>query len=69
LAEFTQIIAATGASIKDIAHDRAFSGPDAFAVNILAVVETRDEAHIQQIHEALHTHGIPFQAHTGNVVA
>lgn len=66
LAEFTKIIADAGASIKDIAHDRAFSGPDAFAVNILAVVETRDEAHIYQLHDALRAHNIPFQAHTGS---
>jgi len=66
LAEFTQVIAATGASIKEITHDRAFSGPDAFAVNILTIVETRDAAHIHEIHEALHTHNIPFLAHTGD---
>jgi threonine dehydratase len=66
LAEFTKIIADTGASVKDITHDRAFSGPDTFAVNILAVVETRDEGHIYQLHGALREHGIPFQAHTGN---
>jgi threonine dehydratase len=66
LAEFTKIIADAGASIKDITHDRAFSGPDAFAVNILTVVETRDEGHIYQLHEALREHDIPFQAHTGN---
>jgi len=66
LAEFTKIIADAGASVKDITHDRAFSGPDAFAVNILTVVETRDEGHIYQLHEALREHGIPFLAHTGN---
>ena len=66
LAEFTKIIADAGASVKDITHDRAFSGPDAFAVNILTVVETRDEGHIYQLHDALREHEIPFVAHTGN---
>lgn len=64
LADFTQIVASTGASIKDITHDRAFSGPDAFAVNILTVVETRNASHINEVHAALDAHQIAYKVHT-----
>jgi threonine dehydratase len=42
LAQLTRVIAESGASIKDIAHDRAFSGPDVSAVHAVCTVETRD---------------------------
>ncbi len=60
LAELTGVIAASGASIKDIAHDRAFSGPDVSAVNAVCTVETRDHAHIRELHRALRKHGFPI---------
>jgi threonine dehydratase len=53
LAELSRVIAASGASIKDIAHDRAFSGSDVSAVDALCTVETRDRAHIAALHRAL----------------
>jgi threonine dehydratase len=59
LAAFTHVIAACGASIKDIEHDRAFSGPDVSAVNAVCTVETRDQAHIRALHRALRRHGFP----------
>jgi threonine dehydratase len=59
LAALAQVIAACGASIKDIAHDRAFSGPDMHAVNAVCTVETRDRAHIRELHRALRRHGFP----------
>ena len=59
LAELTRVIAARGASIKDIEHDRAFSGPDVSAVNAVCTVETRDHAHIRELHRALRRHGFP----------
>ena len=59
LAELTRVIAASGASIKDIAHDRAFSGPDVSAVNAICTVETRDHAHIRALQRALRQHGFP----------
>lgn len=59
LAALAQVIASCGASIKDIAHDRAFSGPDMHAVNAVCTVETRDRAHIQQLHRTLRHHGFP----------
>ncbi|HEY1784814.1 MAG TPA: pyridoxal-phosphate dependent enzyme, partial [Pirellulales bacterium] len=58
LAHFAQRIAQTGASIKQIEHERAFSGPDITAVNILCTLETVDREHIQQVHRALEDAGI-----------
>jgi threonine dehydratase len=60
LAELTRVIAQCGASIKDITHDRAFSGPDVSAVNAVCTVETRDRGHIHELHRALRRHGFPI---------
>lgn len=60
LAALAGVIASTGASIKDIAHDRAFSGPDMHAVNAVCTVETRDHAHIRALRRTLRTHGFPL---------
>jgi threonine dehydratase len=60
LAEFTRVIALCGASVKDIEHDRTFSGPDVSAVNAVCTVETRDHAHIRELHRALRKHGFPI---------
>ncbi len=51
-------IASTGASIKDILHDRAFSGPDVTAVRVLCVVETMDHVHIQRLMKTIGEAGI-----------
>lgn len=59
LAELARVIAASGASIKDIEHDRAFSGPNVSAVNAVCTVETRDRAHVRQLHAALRKAGFP----------
>jgi threonine dehydratase len=60
LAVLCRVIADAGASIKDIAHDRAFSGPDVSAVHAVCTVETRDRAHIAALHRALKKHGFPI---------
>jgi threonine dehydratase len=60
LAELTRVVATSGASIKDIEHDRAFSGPDVSAVNAVCTVETRDHAHVRELHRALRKHGFPI---------
>lgn len=59
LAALSQVIAKAGASIKDIAHDRAFSGPDVSAVHASCTVETRDHAHVRALHRALKKSGFP----------
>ncbi len=53
LARFAACLADTGASIKDVMHDRAFSGPDISAVHILCTAETNDREHIQRMLRAL----------------
>ena len=59
LAELSRVIAAAGASIKDIAHERAFSGPDVSAVRVVCTVETRDAKHVRTLHLALRKAGFP----------
>jgi threonine dehydratase len=61
LAELCRVIAAAGASIKDIAHDRAFSGPDVSAVNAVCTVETRDRAHLTALRAALRKNGFALR--------
>jgi len=62
LAELCRVIASSGASIKDITHDRAFSGPDVSAVHAVCTVETRDRAHIRALRRALRKSGFPLVA-------
>jgi threonine dehydratase len=62
LARLAEIIASTGASIKEIVHDRAFSGPDLSAVRVVCVVETTGHAHVQELHAALATAGVQVVA-------
>ena len=58
LARLTAVIAASGASIKEIVHDRAFSGPDLSAVRVVCVVETTGHDHVKALHGALGDAGI-----------
>ena len=61
LAQFLTLIASTGASIKEVTHDRNFGPADVGQVAISAILETRDSNHIQEIHEALRANGIAFR--------
>jgi threonine dehydratase len=58
LARLAQAIADTGASIKQVEHDRAFAGADVSAVNVLCTVETFGPAHIETLFENLAKNGI-----------
>ncbi len=58
LADLAAAIAAAGASIKHIDHDRAFGGADISTVRVVCTVETRDAAHIAELHGCLHRQGI-----------
>lgn len=60
LAKLAGVIAASGASIKDITHDRAFSGPDVSAVHAVCTVETRDRNHVRELHRALRKNDFPL---------
>ncbi|MBK7791047.1 MAG: threonine ammonia-lyase [Betaproteobacteria bacterium] len=58
LARLAEVIAAAGASIKEIIHDRAFSGPDLSAVRVVCVVETTGHEHVAALHAALGAAGV-----------
>jgi threonine dehydratase len=60
LARLTAILASTGASILDIAHDRHFGPADPALVTITATCETRDFEHVEQIEKALTDAGLEF---------
>ncbi len=58
LAKLTQLIAQSGASIQELLHDRAFSGPDVALAHVLCTVETADRRHIESLYELLAAEGI-----------
>jgi threonine dehydratase len=58
LADLTTQIASTGASIKQVVHDRAFAGSDVSAVHVLCTVETRNREHLAELRAQLNAHGV-----------
>ncbi|MEO8741490.1 MAG: threonine ammonia-lyase [Casimicrobiaceae bacterium] len=62
LARLADVIASTGASIKEIVHDRAFSGPDLSEVRVVCVVETTGRSHLEGLHRALTAAGVKVVA-------
>jgi threonine dehydratase len=60
LARFAGLIAEEGASIIDIAHDRAFADEDISTVAVHCVVETRDAQHISTLRARLVAEGFPL---------
>jgi threonine dehydratase len=58
LAELAAQIASTGASVKQIVHDRAFASPDVSAVNVLCTVETRNHQHLAELRALLKSRGV-----------
>src|ERR1700736_2576646 len=58
LALLTKQIAAAGASIKPIVHDRAFASSDVSTVNVLCTIETRNHEHFAQLRAHLKAHGV-----------
>ena len=58
LAVLSRQIAAAGASIKQIVHDRAFASSDVSTVTVLCTVETRNHEHFTQVRARLKEHGI-----------
>ena len=61
LADLTKIIAATGASVKEVTHDRYFAPPDVGFVQVVCVLETRDSEHIQEMAQSLKSAGVEFR--------
>lgn len=58
LNELTATIAAAGASVRQITHERAFGGPDVSTVLVLCTVEVRDREHGEELQRALAAKGI-----------
>lgn len=58
LASLSKQIAAAGASIKQIVHDRAFASSDVSAVNVLCTIETRNHEHFAEVRARLKEHGV-----------
>ena len=58
LAELAATIAAAGASVQDIRHERIFGGPDVSRVRVSCVVETRDARHADELLETVRARGI-----------
>ncbi len=58
LARLAEVIASTGASIKEIIHDRAFAGPDLSAVRVVCIVETTGHQHVEELHRTLASAGL-----------
>ncbi len=58
LADLAAQIASTGASIKQVVHDRAFASSDVSAVNVLCTVEARDHQHLAELRAKLKSHGV-----------
>lgn len=58
LARIAGIIAGTGASVKDIAHDRNFGPADVANVRVEITLETRDAQHVEEIKKTLADAGV-----------
>jgi threonine dehydratase len=58
LADLAAQIASTGASVKQVVHDRAFASPDVSAVNVLCTVETRNHQHLAELRARLKSRGV-----------
>ena len=61
LAHLTSILATTGASVKEVYHDRSFAPGDVGMVSISCILETRDFEHVNQVGEALRNAGIQHE--------
>lgn len=53
IAQLIKLVTTLGVSIHDIFHERAWLKNDVFAAQVKCVVETRDENHSQELHQAL----------------
>jgi threonine dehydratase len=51
-------VASTGASVKQVVHDRAFAGSDVSAVHVVCTVETRNQQHLSELRTRLRENGV-----------
>jgi threonine dehydratase len=57
IARLAAVIAAAGASVREIVHDRAFSGADVFSTAVEVTVETAGHDHVAALAAALSAEG------------
>lgn len=62
IARLAAAIAAAGASIREIRHERAFAGADVFTTTVEVTVETADHDHVTALRERLAVEGFPVGA-------
>jgi threonine dehydratase len=67
MARLAAAIAAAGASVREIVHDRAFSGPDVFSSGVEVTVETADRAHAVALFARLEAEGFPVERQAGGL--
>lgn len=58
LVHLSSVLAAAGANVTEIVHNRTFAGPDLSRVHVLCTVETRDREHITEIQQRLNEAGV-----------
>ena len=66
IARLTAAIAEAGASVLEIEHDRAFSGPDVFSTTVEVTVETADRDHVTRLYQQLRDGGFQVIPATGS---
>jgi threonine dehydratase len=64
IARLTAAIAAGGASVREIVHDRAFSGADVFSTGVEVTVETAGHDHVMTLARALEADGFAVTSAT-----
>jgi threonine dehydratase len=64
IARLTAAIAAGGASVREIVHDRAFSGADVFSTGVEVTVETAGHDHVATLAESLRADGFAVTSTT-----
>ncbi|MFM8433957.1 MAG: threonine ammonia-lyase [Planctomycetia bacterium] len=57
IARLAAVIAAAGANVREIVHDRAFSGPDVFSTTVEVTVDTADRDHVRLLADRLAAEG------------
>ncbi len=65
LAHLSAVLAAAGANVTEIVHNRTFAGPDLSSVHVLCTVETRDRDHIDEVNRRLAQEGVCLEGSCG----
>lgn len=66
IARLTATIAAAGASVLEIVHDRTFSGADVFSVTVDVTVQTADQAQVDALRKRLLDDGFVVSPASGS---